>query len=346
MPNINCDGCAKPVLPWHLGAKALKIGDEADIAISFDVLHAALMEEMKFRGVTNVAVAKKVPPIKCLCVPCWAAEVTARKWGDLGTYASARAKTTKDGIFFNVTQPGDGDALVARFDFSTNAGPGGSGPISAEGILSCLVHETIHYWSFNSLGLQEGGLVAAIGFDLDEYVTDMLGHLVFKRVFKGKFVNYVTPYADGSLMLTKIPLKFTENARMVKALADPTPAGDKLRANLPVALKEYFEAAENKKVLLPADLVRVKAELANNPKAPTPPKLYSQAGGLLTKVLFEHFVWWYFLGPNHPLPTAPGNKKASDFYNAAQDKGLRLVFVGNAQIFGGSISTDNKRHKI
>lgn len=97
--------------------------------------------------------------------------------GDVGTYAPARAKTDATGCFFQVN-----DAA-----FIVNHRP------DVERILSCVVHELMHFWSYQSTGLQQFNRGVG-GVDWDEASADILGFRTYREQFRGTLGNYVTPY--------------------------------------------------------------------------------------------------------------------------------------------------------
>ena len=90
----------------------------------------------------------------------------------------ARAKTVPEAVYMQ----------VMRDDFKVNA------QFSKEAILSCVVHEMMHYWSYLGTGIQDYNRRASV--DWDEAVADVLGFRVYKRTYSGQasFAHYITPY--------------------------------------------------------------------------------------------------------------------------------------------------------
>ncbi|MGR6838844.1 hypothetical protein ACU5DF_06900 [Aliivibrio wodanis] len=175
MPTCSNQGC-NIELSWTISQKGLELPDRIERFKIFEV-KAALQKIL-----SEALNGKKMPTINnnitinALCPDCWTEQ--ARIWGDVRTYAAARAKTDVTGVYMQVESP-------AFFTFEK--------PDPAS-ILSCLIHEMMHIWSHNSCGLQDYN--RTLNVDWDEAAADLFGYLVFKEYYKSQGKKYITPYNE------------------------------------------------------------------------------------------------------------------------------------------------------
>lgn len=208
-----CDGskCTKSV-PWRITLTGLQMSD-GTVPFSVETAYLSLVSVLSGWGCESRAPRNKPVVFKNLCKSCWDAQ--AALWGDVGTYTTARAKTTPDAIYMQVARP----------DFEINK------RYDKEAILSCATHELMHYWSDLGVGLQNYNRRANV--DWDEAVADCLGFLVYTRLYRGQvgFRHYVTPYNTYCQFLTRAQTYFgnvfgrlwrepSDAARLPKPVAD------------------------------------------------------------------------------------------------------------------------------
>lgn len=295
-----CDGpkCAESV-PWRITKAGLQIGDEKTFPFKLDDVHTQLVAELTAREASVARSVKKVDvPFKNLCKKCWMAQ--AKKWGDPKTYEAARAKTDATGVYMQVGAP----------DYLTD------GQLDKEAILSCTVHEVMHFMSHKSEGVSDYNRV--INTDWDEAIADILGYATYKRMYAGKLKAYKTPYNQYAKAIDVCSDNFAKTVGATKFIAN---ASD-IRSKLPKALKDVFDKPENQD----------KAKKA---------QIEAEAAPIITKVLWDLFSSWFFLGGAAKLPGAPGDLTARSFFS---DNGIK-VFVNTSKAFPG-YDGNNTAHKI
>ena len=147
-----------------------------NVPFSADEVYRNLIAELTAAKCWTLQPINRPPVFKSLCTSCWNKQAAQR--GDVATYTLARAKTVREAIYLQTQRP----------DFTAG------GIISKEAILSCAVHELMHYWSFEGSGLQDYNRRVNVGWD--EVVADVLGFRVYRRTYQGQagFSNYLTPY--------------------------------------------------------------------------------------------------------------------------------------------------------
>ena len=129
-----CDGatCSREI-PWRMTVSALQMR-AGNVPFSVDAIYAALRAELVAAGCWNISPNKRAVVFRSFCKTCW--DRQAAVWGDVGTYAAARAKTVPEAIFMQVGCP----------DYQVN------GAYDKQAIISCAVHELMHYWSVRGNG--------------------------------------------------------------------------------------------------------------------------------------------------------------------------------------------------
>jgi hypothetical protein len=249
-----CDGssCTKSI-PWRITATALQMSG-GNVPFSVETAHASLLSVLAAANCWNIAPAKKAVVFKNLCKSCW--DRQAATWRDVGTYAKARARTVPEAIYMQVALP----------DFEVQ------GRYDKEAILSCAVHEMMHYWSSAGVGLQSYNRRANV--DWDEALADVLGFRVYQHMYRGKagFASYVTPYNTYCKCLTRAETFFGNVfGRLWREQADCQ--------RLPKAVGEFISQSKAKQP--PVPLAQVKTAAAER----------------LVKVLSECLFTWFFNGP-------------------------------------------------
>jgi hypothetical protein len=251
-----CDGptCNRDI-PWRITKTALQM-QASNVAFSVDQAHVALLTVLSAAKCWNLKPEKRDVVFKNLCKACW--DQQAATWGDVATYTLARAKTVKEAIYMQ----------VERADFQV------AGAFSSEAILSCTIHEMMHYWSYEGAGIQNYNRRANV--DWDEAVADVLGFRVYKTLYHAQpnFTNYITPYNTYCQCFKRADTQFSNVfGRHWREEAD--------RRRLPSPVCDFITAGKTKNV----PMINVK----------------SPASALLVKTLSEYLFTWFFLGPQQPI---------------------------------------------
>ena len=160
-------------IPWKVTPNSLEIGDR-QIAFDAGDVYAHLMTVMTSAGISDAIPSQKKVVMKSLCRQCWLAQ--AGLWGDVETYSAPRAKTDANALYFQVGAP---DYLVEQ-------------KVSEDAVLSCVVHELMHYWSRDAKGVQDYNRRQNV--DWDEAATDMVAYRVYKLLVTDSKRQYLTPY--------------------------------------------------------------------------------------------------------------------------------------------------------
>jgi hypothetical protein len=145
----------------------------------------------------------------------------------------------------------------------------------------------MHFWSFNSAGLQEFN--RTLNVDWDEAVADLLGYLTYKGYFRGRFHKYVTPYNQyptcieqaGRAFMTTPPYKW-------KKFLDGGPERDAL----PLELREFFKENANDA----SDYV-----------------MKHKTSQIVRELIFEALVRWFFMGPQTQVRSLGENGTCRQF---------------------------------
>ncbi|MGA2117159.1 MAG: hypothetical protein ABSH56_20655, partial [Bryobacteraceae bacterium] len=129
-----------------------------------DPLKHKLGQMYRYLENDDLAFTPADPPVLCLCPACWLAY--AKKWGEAekksaDVYSPARAKTDKNGVHRQVE-----DAAFLKNVVVAN----GNGSPQAEPIVSCIVHEVMHYWSHDHSGVSAHNREK--GVEWDEVICD------------------------------------------------------------------------------------------------------------------------------------------------------------------------------
>lgn len=280
-----CDGpqCNREV-PWRITNTALQMR-AGNVSFSVDTIHRNLIAELTAAKCWNLAPPKRPVVFKNLCTVCWMKQ--AATWGDAKTYADARARTVPEAVCMQVMRP----------DFQVNA------VFSKEAILSCAVHELMHYWSFNAVGLQAYNRHNG-GPDWDEAIADLLGFRVYKRAYSSEpgFSNYMTPYNTYCKCFDRAKTGFGQN--FTRRYGD-----DAAIKRFP---KPVCEAVGRAKQL------KQTAKEAMGPSA-----------DCLAKTMCEYFFTWFFLGPQTPISEGGSSVVRIDAFLDSEN--LRNMFaVSNA----------------
>jgi len=234
------------------------------------------------QNVINITMSDVV--FKNYCKQCWLRK--AANWGDVATYKDARAKTDSTGVYFQTLSP----------SFIKNHSP------DLEQIFSCVCHELMHYWSHNSVGLQNYN--RTINVDWDEAVADLLGYLTYKKYFRGRFNKYITPYNQypKCIDLSRQSFMSTPPYKWKKIIE-----GGQERAQLPTELKLFFD------------------QQAWDTSVPQVLKL--KASNIVTEILFSALIKWFFNGPHQRIPSI--GKNCREFLTSS---GIQQV-INTSQVF-------------
>lgn len=251
-----CDGamCNRDI-PWRITKTALQMR-AGNVAFSVDRAHTELLAVLSAAKCWNLQPTKREVVFKNLCKVCW--DKQAAKWGDVATYTMARAKTVHEAIYMQVMRP----------DFQA------AGTFSQEAILSCAIHELMHYWSYAGTGMQTYNRRANVNWD--EAVADVLGFRVYQAIYRGQagFAQYVTPYNTYCTCFTRVRAQFGNVfGRHWREAAN--------RDRLPSPVCDFITAGKNGN----RSLVQVK----------------DPAADLLVKSLSEYLFTWFFHGPQWPI---------------------------------------------
>jgi hypothetical protein len=266
-----CDGLlCKNLIPWQVTNTALLM-DGGLVSFSIDTVYTNLIAELAASGCSALQPTKKPVVFKSLCKKCW--DLQAAKWGDVATYTTARAKTTAEAVYMQ----------VERIDFTVN------GIFSKEAILSCTVHELMHYWSFQGNGLQDYNRKANV--DWDEVVADILGFRVYQRTYRGQtgFANYMTPYNTYCVSIARIGASFSSVfGRLWREAPD--------RERLPKSVGEYI----NKEKTEGKAMAAVKEGAATR----------------LMAIFTENLFTWFFRGPQTKIAAVPASFEIDAFFES------------------------------
>lgn len=267
-----CDGLqCKNQVPWQITNTALLM-DNGIVSFSTDTVYTNLIAELAASNCATLQPAKKPVVFKSLCKKCW--DLQAAKWGDVATYTMARAKTVPEAVYMQ----------VERVDFMV------AGMFSKEAILSCTVHELMHFWSFQGNGLQDYNRRA--GADWDEVVADILGFRVYQRTYRGQagFANYMTPYNTYCVSIARVGASFSSVfGRLWRE------AGD--RARLPKVVAEFID----------------KEQTAGKAQAVVKDGAALRLMGAVTEYLFT----WFFRGPTSPIAGSTPSVTIENFLDSA-----------------------------
>lgn len=254
-----CDGprCNREIA-WRITSSALQFPG-GNVPFSVDEVHGNLLKVLASAKCWNLTPTKRPVVFKNLCKTCWDQQGAA--WGDAATYTLARARTTSEGIFMQVTSEA----------FLESRAP------SKEAILSCVIHEMMHYWSFAGSGLQDYNRRANV--DWDEAVADILGFRVYSKTYTGKtgFANYVTPYNNYCLGCSKAG----DNLAF-----GPLKNNAERRGKIPQTVAALFDP---------------------------PPAVQSKVVAGFEKFLTECLLTWFFLGPQTPVSDGKSSVTANRF---------------------------------
>jgi hypothetical protein len=219
----------------------------------------------------NIVPEQRRVVLKNLCRACWVRQAGA--WGDAATYSAARARTVPAAIYLQ----------VERTDFKVD------GRYDEQAILSCVVHELMHYWSWVGTGLQDYNRTANV--DWDEAVADVLGFRVYQRMYRNRpgFANYITPYNTYCHSLTRAGNCFSNVfGRLWREEND--------RDRLPKAVGDFISQSKDKQ-----------------PNVPPPPQVMGQATEIMVKVLSECLFTWFFNGPHNWIDNGSKPLMVSEF---------------------------------
>jgi hypothetical protein len=291
-----CDGgtCQREI-PFRITKTALQMGT-GNVAFSVANAHRELLAVLAAAKCWNLAPPQRAVTFKNLCKSCW--DKQAASWGVVGTYTLARARTTDQGVFLQVQRP----------DFQEN------NIYSKEAILSCVIHELMHFWSNDSVGIQAQKGIA--GVDWDEMVADVMGFRVYQKMYRGTagFTRYLTPYNTYCVSFDRMKTQFQNVFGRLWREADG-------RSRLPSAVRNLIQAKIDS---------RSQVTAAKVPAADT-----------LVIVLQEYFLTWFFSGPDSVIWEG---KTAVRIQSFLQPDNLSNMFpVTNVyQPYDGS----NKAHNI
>ncbi|MBE0361420.1 MULTISPECIES: hypothetical protein [Pseudoalteromonas] len=282
-----CDGnnCSNNI-PWRITSASLQVSSRTE-KFKIDEIKKVLNQVIRtaYGGCSNVInVAAKGVVFKNYCNKCWSKQ--AASWGDIETYKDARAKTDSTGIYFQVLSP----------SFIVNHSP------DLERILSCACHELMHYWSHNSMGLQDYN--RTINVDWDEAVADLLGYLTYKEYFRGRFKKYITPYNKYPKCIDLARQSFMSRP---KFQWNKIIEGGDERAQLPTELKLFFDKQAWDKSM--------------------PQVLKLKASDIVSEILFSSLVKWFFNGPHERAPSI--GKNCREFLTA---NGIQKL-INTSQVF-------------
>jgi hypothetical protein len=238
MPTCDGSGCNKNI-SWKVTNTGLTVGTAEVAKFTYvemgKAVNAVLSE-------TSLVFTPADPPVLCLCPACWLAY--AKKWGEAEkksaeVYSPARAKTDKNGVHLQVE-----DAAFLKNVVVAN----GNGSPQAEPIVSCIVHEVMHYWSHDHSGVSAHNREK--GVEWDEVICDWIGSLVYKHMFHGKtftggaFERYIGPYGTNNQFLVRAGKNWEDNMNLQRLyktfIEDPQE-----RAKLPRPVRKYFEEVSN-----------------------------------------------------------------------------------------------------
>lgn len=251
-----CDGltCNNSV-PWRITTQALQLSNR-NVPFKSEEVAKRLRQVLGVLDVQVHGVGSLAAVIKNFCPACWKKQAAA--WGDVGTYLPARARTTAQGCFFQIDSP----------VFYVNKAP------DPERILSCVVHELMHYWSFRSEGLQNFN--RTLGVDWDEAVADLLGYRTYKDYYQGDFQSYFTPYNQYPKCIEKVG---TQIEALPKFKYEGWTGTGAAHNGLPIPeLRAY---------------IRLVADDANMDQRLKKPKIAMK----VQELLFRALVTWFFDGP-------------------------------------------------
>lgn len=269
-----CDGshCSNNIL-WRITNTNLQLSGKTE-KFKIDEVKNTLNNLVRttYGGCSVVNIGIKNVVFKNYCTECWLKQ--AVKWGDVKTYKNARAKTDSTAVYLQVLSP----------SFIVNHSP------DPERILSCVCHELMHFWSYNSEGLQAYN--RTINVDWDEAVADLLGYLTYKNYFQGRFKKYITPYKNFPKCIDLAGQSFmkTPTYKWNKFMTEKSVE----RKQLPLELKLFFDQ-------------QVGDDL-------TPQVLKLKAADIVTKILFGSLVEWFFNNPNTKSPSI--GKDCREFLHA------------------------------
>jgi hypothetical protein len=250
-----CDGpnCSLDI-PWRVTNTALQMRTD-NVPFSVPNAYTALTTVLAAAECRNIVPKQRAVVFKNLCKRCW--DRQAAVWGDTATYSAARAKTVPEAIYMQ----------VGRTDFEV------AGRYDKQAILSCVVHELMHYWSHAGTGLQSYNRRANV--DWDEAVADILGFRVYQRMYQGKpgFTNYITPYNTYSQSLTRAGNGFGNV--FGRLWREPEHC-----ARLPKPVGDFISESKSKQP--PVPLAQVKGPASER----------------MVKLLNEYLFTWFFNGPH------------------------------------------------
>lgn len=240
----NWPQCAKPI-KFELKPTVLRT-HSGDINFKLSEIGKNLNESLT-DIIPRLTVETPAPPVFNYCdghwmekAKAWARdEKTANNPVTPETYKAPRAKTTAEGIFIQNNN--------VAFLHNTECPPKPNGDPNVIPIVSCFVHEIIHYWSYKHKGLQGKKGVA----DWDEAICDWIAFPVYSRTMGGipipgggKISTYCTPYGKYLEWLNTGAgnwQRLVNGFRGKQFVADPSK-----RAKLPSTVKAYFASVTDK----------------------------------------------------------------------------------------------------
>ncbi|ELR66477.1 hypothetical protein C942_04175 [Photobacterium marinum] len=307
MPVCSNQDCNVEV-SWTISQRGLELPDRIERFKVFEVktaLQQILAEALNGKKMPDIS---NNPTIKTLCPDCWTAQ--ARAWGDVRTYAEARAKTDKTGVYMQVESP-------AFFSFEK--------PDPAS-ILSCLIHEMMHLWSHDSCGLQDYN--RTLNVDWDEAAADLFGYLVFKEYYKSQGKKYITPYNEYAKCIGSAE----ESAKMQFAR--------KFFWNKLIAQSELYSDKMPLSGDFPEKLIAKLAELrAATPALPESMIKDKLAEYLAHTMVYQTMANCFFFGPQ-AIPESWGQ----DFNSFVSPKGIKQLL--NLSKTFPPYDGNNKAHDI
>lgn len=242
MPTCNGPGCNN-VVRWRVTSAGVAMdrpGGQGPghlvVPFTFRDMAKALGAVLQADG-ASITVATKDPPVLCLCPGCW--KTKAQTWGraegkSAEVYLPARAKTDSNGVHLQVEDPA----------FNNNPLADRPGNPQMEPIVSCVVHEVMHYWSAGHKGVSAHNREK--GVEWDEVFADWMGYLVYRRMFGGKsfpggnFSKYVGPYGTNAEFLKRATDHWVAQMN-IRRIYDPFLTDASKRRDLPRPLRQYFE---------------------------------------------------------------------------------------------------------
>lgn len=264
-----CDGCKKTEVSWKYWKDGIYIDGRKVVDLTLEQLNIALKTTLSNNGYNGVAGSKVDAPIWCMCPTCW--QGMAMLWGKkegngADVYKTARAKTNNTGIFLQSEESA----------YHKNIAVKDGKPPQLEPIVSCLIHETIHYWSANSAGVSAYNRQE--GVEWDEVICDFFAFPTYQLIAKSNplLANYVGPYSTNGKFLERA-IQFWEEELNKERIHKPLLENEIERQKLPEGLKNHFAKLSPKKEQSIA--TGMGGGLSPNMGIPPPPPFPGMGGG-------------------------------------------------------------------